>query len=141
MIITDVNTEDVSDIWPLVDVMLARAIDQNQGEFTLDDIHGGLLAGLYRLWLVYEDTDILGVAVCEIRNYARRRICYVLLMAGEGFNDWAWTINSIEEWALDNGADAVAAYTRRGVGKVMQDFEYREVYTVIQKELTDRRLH
>lgn len=140
--VTDINTSDVDMIWPQVKAYLQQAIDRNQGEFTLDDVHLGLITGFMTLWIAYDKKGkILAAAVCEMRDFAKRKICYLLLMAGDGFDDWSWAINSIEDWALQNGADAVAAYTRRGFVKPMKDYGYREVYTVIQKELNERRYH
>ena len=69
------------------------------------------------------------------------KICYVVLAGGGFFDIWVEASICIEEWARANGADSVAAFTRRGVAKKMNDYEYKEVYTVIQKDLTKRRLH
>jgi len=141
--VTDINTGDVERLWPKVKGMLQLAVDRNQGEFNLDDIQCGLNSGVMRLWVAYDNdtNEILSAAVCEIRNFPKRRICYIVLMAGEGFDDWNWAITCIEDWARENGADALAAYTRRGFIKTMKNYGYAEVYSVIQKELTDRRIH
>lgn len=141
--ITDVNTRDIGMVWGSVNVLLQHAVDKNQGEFNLDDIYVSLLQGHMRLWLAYKERtgEVKSAAVCELRRFPLRNICYIILLAGDGFGEWSWAINSIEEWALDNGADAIAAYARRGFLKPMKDYGYTEVYSVIQKELTDRRLH
>lgn len=140
--VTDVLTDDVDVLWPKVEDILTRAVERNQGEFTLEDIHSGLLSGNLTLWIAYDKEGyLLASAVCEMRLFPKRKICYILLMAGEGFNDWNWAINCIEDWAKENGADAIAAYTRRGFVRTMWDFGYQEVYTVIQKNLDERRLH
>ena len=140
--VTDVNTEDVDKLWWMVKDLLQLAIDRNQGEFTLEDIQTDLLAGHTRLWIAYdEDRKVKACAVCELRKFTQRKICYIILLAGEDFNCWHWSINAIEEWARENGADAIAAYTRKGFIKTMRKYGFREPYTVIQKDLTDRRLH
>lgn len=140
--VTDVNIRDIDTLWPLVKDLLQRAIDRNQGEFTLEDIYDSLVLGTMTLWIAYDkDRKIQASAVCEMRRFSQRLICYIILLSGEGFEDWHWAINAIEEWARENGADAIAAYTRLGFIKTMKKYGFRVPYTVIQKDLTDRRLH
>jgi len=140
--VTDVKTEDVDTLWEGVAPQLQRAVDQNQGEFTLEDIRYDLLQGQMTLWIAYDaDARLQACAVCEMRQFAQRKICYIVLLAGEDFQSWHGSINAIEEWARENGADAIAALTRKGFIKTMRQYGFREPYTVIQKDLTDRRLH
>ena len=140
--VTDVKTEDVDVLWDSVESYLQVAIDQNQGEFTLEDIRQDLLEGLMTLWIAYNKKgELLACAVCEMRQFSQRKICYIVLLAGTGFDNWHWAINAIEEWARENHADALAAYTRKGFIKFMRQYGFREPYTVIQKDLTDRRFH
>lgn len=140
--VTDVRTEDVDIMWESVAGYLQDAVDQNQGEFTLEDVRHDLLTGRMVLWIAYDkDARLQACAVCEMRRFTQRTICYIILLGGDGFDNWHWAINAIEEWARENGADAVAALARKGFIKTMRQYGYREPYTVIQKDLTDRRLH
>ena len=140
--ITDVNPEDIDILWDKVKDNLALALERSRGEYTLEDINLQLISGLMKLWIGYDETGkLLASAVCELVNYPQKRVCYVVLAGGGFFDIWTEASMCIEEWAMANGADAIAAFTRRGVAKKMQAFDYNEVYTVIQKDLTKRRLH
>lgn len=140
--ITDVNAEDIDILWEKVKGNLALAIEYSRGEYTLEDIHLSLISGFMKLWIGYDkDGKLLASAVCELVNYPQKKVCYVVLAGGGFFDIWTKASVCIEDWALANGADTMAAFTRRGVAKKMKAFDYNEVYTVIQKDLTKRRLH
>ncbi len=140
--VTDVNMEDIDTLWGGVKDRLQAAVDRNQGEFTLEDIRNELILGTMTLWIAYNKAGaIKACAVCEFRIFPRKKICYLVLMSGEIFADWHWAINAIEDWAKANGADSIEALTRKGFAKLMRPYGYREPYTIIRKDLTDRRLH
>lgn len=142
VIITDVNAEDIDILWDRVRDNLSLALEHSRGEYTLEDIHLQLISGLMKLWIGYdEDGKLLASAVCELVNYPQKTVCYVVLAGGGFFGIWTEASMCIEDWAVANGADSIAAFTRRGVAKKMQAFAYNEIYTVIQKDLTKRRLH
>ena len=140
--VTDVKAEDVDILWPKVKDYLQRAIDKNQGEFNLDDVHNDLISENARLWIAYnEEGELLASAICEIQVLPRQKVCFIKLLGGEDFSSWSHTINAIEEWALDNGAERVTAYARKGFRKLMKAYDYEEVYTVISRRLSERRIH
>lgn len=142
MKITDINTEDIDTLWPFVEDFLQSALDQGQGEFELEDIHLCLITGLMRLWIAYDiNGNIVASATTEIKQFPRKKVCFVVLLGGKDIDDWLHGSLALEQWARENGADAIVAYTRRGLAKKLKDHGYREVYTVVQQDLVQRRLH
>lgn len=142
VIITDVEAEDTEYLWEKVKYNLAPALEYGRGEYSLEDIKLALIENTMRLWIAYDERGVLlASAVCELVKYPQKKICYIVIAGGGFFDLWTEASACIEDWARANGADAISAYTRKGVAKKMKDFEYREVYTVIQKDLTARRLH
>lgn len=142
IIVTDVNAEDVDILWPKISDHLQAALDRGQGEYRLEDIHNYLIEGQMRLWILYDrEGRLLSSAVCEIHDYPQKRVCTVVLTGGETVDHWAYGMAAIEDWARQNKADAVVAYTRRGIAKLLQQNGFTETYTVVQKELSERRLH
>jgi len=140
--ITDVNTDDIDILWEKVKWNLKLGVDEEAGEYTLEDIRLALLSGEMKLWISYDETGkLLASAVCELVKYPQKTVCYVVVAGGGFFGIWIEASVCIEEWALANGADAIAALTRKGVAKKMREHGYMETYTVIQKNLKQRRLH
>lgn len=140
--ITDVKTEDVELIFPQVKEHLEEALRYGLGEYSIDDIYIGLVTGLMHLWIAYETGGkIKASAVCEIRNFPQKKVCHILLMGGQDMASWFHAHEAVEEWAQENGADVMTAYTRKGMVKLVGHLGYTEQYMVITKELTERRLH
>lgn len=140
--ITDVNAEDIDTLWPKIQGHIEDALVWGQDEYDINDIHAFLLSGSMRLWIAYDRGGMLhSSAVCQLRNYPRKTVCFVVLAAGGAFDVWTEAFDALEEWAQENGATEMAAYTRPGVAKKARSFGYDTVYTVVQKKLTDRRLH
>ena len=140
--ITDVNAEDIDILWPKIQAHLKDALEQGQDEYDINDIHAFLLSGSMRLWIAYDTEGVLqSSAVCQLRNYPQKTVCFIILAGGGTFDVWTSAFDALESWALENGATEMAAYTRRGVVKLAKDFGYKEVYTVVQKSLIERRYH
>lgn len=140
--ITDVKTEDIDILWEKVKGNLELALEYAQGEYTMEDIHLALIEGKMHLWIGYdEDANLLASAVCELVKYPQKTVCYVVLAGGGFFDLWSEASVCIEDWAKDNGAHAIGAYTRKGLVKKFQAFGYSTAYTVVLKDLTTRRLH
>ena len=140
--VATIEPNDVDKVWPLVREDLAVAVEQSQGEIGLPDIHVALLTGLMRLWISYNsDGTVRSSAVVEIRVTPQKRICFILFAAGGTLNDWDYGSEVIEQWALEQGADVIQAFARKGVVRRFEHLGYQPVYTVVQKDLTQRRLH
>lgn len=142
LIVTDVNAEDVDKLWEMVKGNLEHALEYSRGEYTIEDIYWLLLSGDMRLWIAYDAAGKLQTsAVCEMRSYPQKVICYIVLSGGGSFANWKYAVDMIEDWAIENGADAVCAYTRPAIAKGLREHGYASAYTVIHKDLKERRLH
>lgn len=132
---TDVPIEDVKWMWPLVEEYIQSALDKGLGQYDIVDVFNGLMDETMRLWVTYEQDNVLGVAVTMVHAYPRKRVAHVLLMSGRGFELWSEQIKCIESWAKQNGAELLTAHTRPGVAKEMQAYGFRNTHQVICKVL------
>jgi len=140
--VTDVSPENIDRIWPMVRDKLANAIQHNQGEHELPDLHVNLLVGRMKLWVSYdEEGNVRSCAIVELRRELHRLVCFILYAAGGDLHDWELGSECIEGWAFEMGADVMQAYARPGVERRFKNNGYQKVYTVVQKDLTQRRLH
>lgn len=142
--VTDVNLEDVTIVWPLVQDALEEVVSQST-DYVLQDVYVGLMTGQMKLWISYEEEPegnrVRSFAVVELRQETNRIVCFILFAAGGTLEDWELGSECIEDWAMQLGATAVQAHTRPGVVKRFKDSGYKPVATVVEKELTQRRLH
>lgn len=142
--VTAIDSEDVTIIWPMVRETLESVISRSS-DYTLHDIHVGLLTGQMKLWVSYEKrlegNKVRSLAVVELRQEANRCVCFILFAAGGTLEDWEIGSECIEDWAVQLGASAIQAHTRPGVIRRFTNSGYKPVATVVEKELTQRRLH
>lgn len=139
--VTDINPQDIDKVWPLVRGTLEPVVEKTP-DYTMPDIHVGLLTGLMKLWISYEETGkVRGVSVVELRHYHERTVCFILFAAGGDLSDWDLGSSCIEQWAMEVGAEAIQAHARKGVVRRFAAAGYRPISTVVEKELTQRRLH
>lgn len=100
-----------------------------------DIMHGGL-----SLWLMFEDGNFRGIVLTEMRTVPATgyKTAIVSGSAGEGGVDFAPYIETIEEWAWENGCDAVTPVGRKGWERVLGKAGYtaeRVIYSKRRPEL------
>lgn len=142
--VSDVKSQDVEALWPLVKTYLAKALAKSQQEYAIADIYHALVQGEMKLWIQYEGQTVVTCAVCQIIYYPRKKSCVIILMAGEENReggDYMKALPSIEDWARDLGANSIMAFTRKAVARKLKPSGYKETYTVVEKNLIDRRFH
>lgn len=140
--ITDVNVEDIDVLWGMVEPLIEKGLEHTLGGWNVDDIYRALHDRNVRLWITYtDDGKILAAAICEIRKFPQRTVAYILIAAGKDIELWEAHYESIGEWAMENGADVLVAYTRPGIAKRLKPYGFKSKQVVIVKELTRRSLH
>lgn len=115
--------------------MLSRAVEQNQGEFTLVDTAQNILSNAWQLWTVIEDGRPVAATVTELVAYPAKNVCRVILLGGKNFDEWKHLIATIEDFALVNGCTALEAIVRPGMAKRASSVGFESRYTVIRKDL------
>lgn len=98
---------------PFIDISLAY------GKINLQDIYEGCLDHRYTIWLIYHD-DVKGVFFTRIGVFPRKRICEIMLMNGEGMEEWLEIgIEKVKDWAKSQNCDSVEIYGRPGWSRVL----------------------
>lgn len=129
------STEHIPEYWKWVEPFLLAALAKNNGEFHLQDIKEGLESGKQALWLAVEEGHYKGCAVVEFRRFPCKKVCYIVLLGGEDFSSWAAQDSVFNAWVKANGAVGIAAYVRKGFVPVAKPYGYRDIYTIIYKDL------
>ena len=127
-----VTSENINKIWPGVTVFLQKAIDAGNNRYTLESIYKGLINRDLQLW-VATDGDILAACVTEIRVYPSATVCLLFLCGGHELKKWSEHVKIIENWAKNQGCDAMELIGRKGWVKVLSG--YTETQTILGKAL------
>lgn len=119
--------DQIPDVWETYSQYIQRALDRGSN-YTLDDIHKGLLLGEMQLWAWGDEAAL----VTAIQNREDKRWCLLLAIGGANMADWIQYLPIVEEWAKENGCDEMRLYGRMGWAKVIG---YDVEWTKMSKQL------
>lgn len=126
----------VERFWPLAEPYIKRALDHTHGELLPADLLRRCLDRDIQLWLISREKRIFGAATTEIVVYPQRKHCRIITIAGSDFDSWrANAAEQIEQWALEQGCDAMEAFVRKGFVPKLEQLGYHHKQSVVVKEL------
>ncbi len=112
--------------------LLRPALDLN-GNYSAHSLKRALDKGDLQLWCHFGGEAMNMAVVTELADYAKRRVCLILLIGGSEMDEWLKHLATIESWAKGNGAQAIQLEGRNGWERVLPDYSRRAV--VLQKEI------
>lgn len=124
-------------VWDKVEPFLARATERGR-EYGTEDILKALLQRNMQMWVAYEGetfetADIFAVCITEIIITPRRKACSILIGTGKRREEWQGFRSAIEQWAREQGCEAMKVIARPGWERVFTD--YRKTHTLLEKAL------
>ena len=88
-----------------------------------------------QLWVVMEK-KIVAVAVTEINIHPKAKHCRIIIIAGDGMNQWFdELILTIKNWAIQNQCNRIEGVGRKGWIKQSKHLGFKESYSVVILEL------
>jgi hypothetical protein len=131
--ITPIPSNFVSQVWPRVSHHVMAAVEYVDSGFNEQDILERLLSRDFQLWIVGQ---YQAACVTQITIYPQHKVCLVVALGGEGMDEWLDELmDTVEDWAAQNGCRYVEEYGRKGWLKVGKKRGYGEVYTVMRKSI------
>lgn len=121
---------EVQHVWCCVAPLIQKALDRNS-DYTLDEVHDGLMSGDMQLW-AYKPDRVRAALVTKIESNSTGKWCLLLAAGGEDAKEWLPYAESLEDWARSNGCDEMRIYGRRGWARLAG---YREDWTRMSKRL------
>ena len=133
--ISGVQSINIPLVWEKASPLLERALVYANGLYELQDIYQYLMYQKMQLWIVADEYEIHCAAVTEFRAFPRKKVCYVVLAAGELSPGWEGWVSTIEEWAYGEGAELIQAFGRPGWKRFIQKEGYQIACHLYSKEL------
>ncbi len=131
------RTAEIEVLWPLCAPWLQKGFDEDAGtEFDLNVLHTEIKAEIFQLWAVISrQQEIVASIITRLTRYQTEKVvCEILLMGGRDFKEYgAAGMESINEWAKDQGAYSSRILCRPGFSKVLKGYETKHI--VMQKIL------
>ena len=111
IIIQQVDTLRVNQIWPIVGPMLKAACDVAIGELdcTLEQLKGQLNAGIQALLVAIKDDQIIGAASIGVYTNPNHRVAILTATGGRGITN-PEVMNQVVAWAKSQGATKIRAH-------------------------------
>ena len=131
-----IPAEYVDDVWDVAAPLLAKALAQTYGEFTLDDIRDSILDGERQLHLIGDLQAPCAAAVTELVQYPRRRAIRIHLLGGELLNGWKQAFEDhLIAGARNAHAEQIEFIGRPGWARIFEHGDKRAVRMTIIREV------
>lgn len=136
-----VPSDKVDAVWPYVEDMIATALNKNpDGFFSPDDIKRLCADKSMQLWIGRDDDSAELAIVTQILIYPRKKVLTWVIVSGKNRRiaaQWWMAKDVIENYARENGCDAIMGYGRRGWKRKYPHLDYHNIHTVWLQELND----
>lgn len=130
-----VESHDVDSVWESASALIESALHRGGQRFSLDDIRGALALREMQLWLAIDMAyEIKGLAITEIRNYPRRKVCAVLILTGKDAREWFHHMDGIAAWAKAEGCQSLEAWARKGWVRLYKG-RMKMTHVMLEREL------
>jgi len=123
-----IPSDKLDKVWGRVEGYLQSAVDSANGRFTLEDAYKFLSEKYWVLWVSVRDKKIEAIAVTEILQHPKKKICMVRIMSGKDYANWVGLEDGIAQWAKSIGCDGMEAIARKGWAKVFKKYDFSHIF-------------
>jgi hypothetical protein len=127
-----VDPDRIYETWPHVEHLIKPAMVRS-GEMIVFDVLSSLANRRFLLWLIWDETEIVGAVITELSDTITGRICTIVFMGGKDRKRWLHLLQELEDYARKEHCRAMRLYGRRGWKRVLRD--YRETRIIMEKVL------
>jgi len=132
MNVARINPVYLEKTWPEVKGFIEDALKHTIGEQSLEDIYNKISDERYTLFVILEETSIIGVCVVSLCN-TRVKILDLVLLSGKNFDDWSHYLSILEDEGKRLGVDYIAMTGRQGWERKLKPLGFNKQYTVMLK--------
>lgn len=130
MKVFSLSAQDVDSCWLLVEGLL-RLYERKCQELSIIQIREACLASRMQLFGLSDEERIYGIAVTEIQETVRGKICVIVVGVGMGGPYWKDLLDRLHEWAKEIGCVAVRIIGRKGW--LRYDPRFKQMRTVVME--------
>jgi hypothetical protein len=127
--LVQVPPEDVEEIWPLAESLLAHELPST--DWTAEQLLIACLNGVATLWMVCDQDDNAQAAMVTILTPKQR--CLVAICCGNNLWNYLEARHQLYDWAREQGMKEVTFYGRDALVKLMP--ECKRAGVILRKEL------
>lgn len=123
-------------LWPEIGPKLAAIADRSRGRWTVEPLLDAILDGRWQLWVVWNRAEDRLQAIVGTEIYTElsgKRFCGIRFATGDDRAAWMPLLDELEQWARENGCDAIDGWCRRGWEKHLP--AYTLTHVLLEKDL------
>lgn len=114
---------------------ITAAVVHTCGELTAEDVYDNLMRNEMFAWVVYRGSKVDAVLVLQPIQMLHFRVCRIVVISGEGFEEWKHFEAFIEHWARGMNCQFVDGLGRAGWGKFAKQLGYDHQYSIYRKKI------
>ena len=126
-----VDRELVETVWPKVKHFIDPAV--RVGDWSFEAIEKEVLDGSAIMLVALDGEKFIAVAVIQIWETHRGRLCVILASGGKQLHRWKDFMALVEDYARKQGCSCVRLYGRKGWKRIFPDFA--EPWITLEKRL------
>lgn len=127
---------NIPDVWMKALPHLLKGRTHWDKFYTLNQLRNNLNQGQQQLWILIEESDVLGVVLTQIDSFPERRILRINYLGGTGFKrKMISCMEAIEEWGREKDCDSVDILGRDEWFPLVKNRGYESPGRVYRKEL------
>ena len=126
---------DVRRVWPRVAPLIEPHEHFAHGLLNTQDIYNCLVKGDMQLWLAVKREQIDACLVTQIVNYPQKTVCRAVFVGGRGMEYWYPWMETVDNWARENGCDEWEAWTHERLAKVLERKGWARQHIVMTRSI------
>lgn len=131
-----IEPNSLSEWWPRIEKLITDAMTTSRGKYTAQDIFDCAVLKKIQLWVIVDGKfSVRALGITQINDFPSTRICQVICMTGEHYEEWEDLMAKAEHWARCNNCTDMELICRAGWKKVMKKHGYSETHVVLNKAL------
>lgn len=137
LILTPVPKAFVKAIWPDVERVLHRSVATAHGKFRLQDLHEGVMHGVYVLWVVLDGDEVIAAITSRIEQYpGPQRALALDWIGGSRMAEWLPIVqHTMAEYARDHECTHLEGFGRKAWGRWLAKYGWKPDYVAYRMEL------
>ncbi len=136
MKVQPVLAQNVNQVWPRVEALIAKGLDYSAGDYNTEHAKIYLTSGQWQLLVVTDDSaDIIGVVTVEYFNRPDNRVAFVTTLAGR-FLTSREAFDQARDIFKSYGATKIECASRDSAARLWrQKFGLHEKYKILEVSL------
>ena len=121
-----VDPQMVGRVWFRVRGMIAAALTRGNSDVKIEQVENDLASGLMLLWLGVDGKNIISAGITQLTT---DKVCTLVAYGGRREDH---LLETIEQYARDEGCNKLRIYGRKGWSRVLP--HYRQPYIVLERQ-------